>query len=180
MHTSVHNTLTHSWGSMCSITPAPCTTIICIRSKYMDHVLKWKHFQPLISAGSPVMRQTGGGRKHCVCVIHVSCLGLTASLSCVKSFSVVVWSAAGLFYWSLSVLCWNISSLSFSLSGFGSLSWISLHLCCWSGLGGSCSCFDCVSGFVVSRVCLFVVNFLPLPVLYEISGGIQRCGLYRT
>lgn len=121
---------------------------------------RWEQFPsvPHIS-WKPCDETEGGGRRPnalCVCVIHVSCLGLTASLPCVKS------SGRGLVCsWSvLSILVWSVPE-RFPLSGFGSLSWTFLHLCCWNVSVGLFS-FDCVSGFCLKGVFLFFVDLLPL------------------
>lgn len=134
-----------------------------------------------------------GGRKHFVCVCarvcvtHVSCLELTASPPCVKSFPVVVWSCS----WSvLSILVCSVLEHFLSLSGFGSLSWVFLHLCCWSG--SDWSFWLC---FWVCPQDVFVLCQLAFSVLYGISDlfcsvltllmvppftGDQRCGLRWT
>lgn len=111
----------------------------------------------------PCDETKGGGRKPnalcdvcvCVCVIHVSCLGLTASLSCVNSFFRL--------WFGLQLVCFFIDpcllcTRTFPLSGSGSLSWISLHLCCFEMFRvGLFPSSDCVAG-AVGRVCLFFVN----------------------
>lgn len=112
----------------------------------------------------PCDETKGGGRKLnglCVCVwecvLHVSCLGLTASLPHVKSFPGVVW-------FGLQLICFIDPRLfctgTFPLSGFGSLSWIfsaSVLLKCFSvGLFHLLTVF---LGFV-GRVCFYFYFFL--------------------
>lgn len=134
-------------------------------------------FQP----EAPVMRQTEevGNQTLCVvcvmCVIHVSCLGLTASPPCVKSFPVVVWCAAGLFFIDPRLFCTG----TFPLSGLRSLSQIFLHLCCGCVSGGFLPfCFSGGVCSVSSQSCLESVCFTGsrLIVVPPLTGD-QRCGL---
>lgn len=152
-------------------------------------------FQPPHFSWSPCDETEGGGRKLkalcvCVCVtcvIHVSCLELTASLPLCE-----ILSGCGLVC-SWSVLYRNISSLS----GFRSLSWVFLHLCRWNVSGGLSPSLDCVSGVCwqgvfcllstcsLSPVGMESVCVLPkLDFLWchhvQIIRGVDKSGLYTS
>lgn len=104
---------------MCSITPASYPKTSRISGEFREPLVEVGKFpSPPHFSWKPSDETEGGGRKRnalCVrvCVIHVSCLGLTASLPCVKSFSSrgLIFSWSVFFYRSSSVLYWNISSL---------------------------------------------------------------------
>lgn len=110
-------------------------------------------------------RDKSGGRKlnaFCVCVIHVSCPGLTSSLPCVKFFPVVVWSAACLCYRSPSVLRRTIFS-----SAIRTLSRILLHLCCWHVGWAFLILWLFLEGFVRRLCVFFFVNLLPFSPVWS-------------
>lgn len=88
---------------MCSITPASYPKTSRISGEFRGPLVEVGKFpSPPHFSWKPSDETEGGGRKRnalCVrvCVIHVSCLGLTASLPCVKSFS----SRGLIFSWSV-------------------------------------------------------------------------------
>lgn len=143
----------------------------------------------VISAGSPVMKRGGRKLKLCVCVWvceWLVCLGLTASPPCVKSFR--LWfGPQQVSFIDPRLLCTGTFPLS--LSGSGSLSWVFLHLCCWSCSGWSL--WLCFWVCPQSVFCLLSTCFLSLFGIWSVVLSLtvlvvppftsdQRCGLHWT
>lgn len=115
----------------------------------------------------PCDETKGGGRKlNALCDLCVFDTCVLPEAHCFSSLC-EIFSGCGLVC-SWSVLSILVCTGTFPLSGSGSLSWIYLHLCCWTVSGGLLHLSTVFLGLLAGCVFVFV-DLLP-PVLYGVIG----------